>query len=85
MLFVLVNVLLEYVDPVTLMSVGKFWYVVADIVLAVKPPVKIVPPVTVPPLNGKKFPLTVDVDPVVRPVTLKVPPVLLVNEIVPAE
>ena len=83
----LVNVVVpaEYVPPVTLMSNGKFKYVVADIVFAVNPLKNLVPPVTVPPLNGKKFPLTVDVDPVVNPVTLKVPPVLLVNVAVPAE
>ena len=33
------------------MSVGKFTYVVADIVFAVKPPVKFVAPDTVPPVN----------------------------------
>ena len=56
MLFVKVNVLLEYVAPVVLTSVGKFWYVVADIVFAVKPFVKFVDPVTVPPLNGRYTP-----------------------------
>ena len=43
-----------YVPPVTKISCGKFWYVVAEIVLAVKPLVNIVSPVTVPPDNGKK-------------------------------
>ena len=69
-LFVYVNVLLEYVAPVTLISVGKFWYVVAEIVFAVKPPVKLVAPVTVPPVN---------VELVVIPVTLNVPPELFLN------
>ena len=52
-----------YVPPVTNTSVGKFKYVVADIVVAVKPLVKVVPPVTVPPLKGRKSPDT-PVDPV---------------------
>ena len=45
-LFVLVNVLLVYVEPVTLISVGRFWYVVADNVVAVNVPLT-VSPVTV--------------------------------------
>jgi hypothetical protein len=40
------------VPPVTPLT-GKFWYVVAEIVFAVKPPVNIVAPVTVPPVNAE--------------------------------
>ena len=50
-LFVKVAILFEYVPPVTKISCGKFWYVVADIVFAVNPPVNIVAPVTVPPVK----------------------------------
>ena len=59
--------------------------VVAEIVLALNPAVNSVDPVTVPPLKGKKSPTT-ELPPLkVTPVTLKVPPVLFVNVIVPAE
>jgi hypothetical protein len=54
-------------------------------VFAVTDCVNIVFPVTVPPLKGKKLPLTVLVVPVVNPVTLKVPPVLFVKVAVPFE
>jgi len=45
-LFLNVVIPLEYVPPVTLISVGKFKYVVADIVVAVKPPLISVLPLT---------------------------------------
>jgi hypothetical protein len=54
----IVNVLSEYVKPVTKISWGKFWYVVADIVFTVTPFWKLVNPVTVPPLKGKYLPVT---------------------------
>jgi hypothetical protein len=38
-------------DPAVNPLTGKFWYVVADIVLAVKPFVNVVEPVTVPPVK----------------------------------
>ena len=47
-------------NVVALTYVGKFWYVVAEIVLALKPPVKMVAPLTVPPVNGEDV-LPVDV------------------------
>ena len=49
----------------------------ADIVFAVRPAVKLVAPVTVPPV--KSVPVLV-----LNPVTLNVPPVLFVNVAVPA-
>jgi hypothetical protein len=61
-LLVYVNVLFEYVAPVTLISVGRFWYFAALIVVAVKPFVNIVDPVTVPPVNGVELPLNIELN-----------------------
>ena len=82
------------------MSVGKFWYVVADIVFAVNPFVKLVAPVTVPPV--KELPvLPVKFTPklgyvpaiwilvppviVIEGVTVIVPPLTLLNVKIPVE
>ena len=56
LLFVKIIVFPLYVPPVTNISFGKLKYVVADIVLADNPFVNIVPPLTVPPDNGRKSP-----------------------------